>query len=161
MHHRVDLDLKRVGLTATSSTYAYRVDHVMGELVHQLTALFASEKQDPYVFSYPATWWQHFKQRFFPAWLLRKFPVRMAEKRLDVQTLYPYLKTSLPLKAMGPRVMIMVADRSIGSFLPDTPGSTPQEWYMQAQEIISSPRLVSACWHDARHCPMCRRAWFE
>ena len=28
---------------------------------------------------YPATWWQAFKETFFPKWLLRKFPVQYEE----------------------------------------------------------------------------------
>jgi hypothetical protein len=30
--------------------------------------------------SWPATWWQHLKQRWFPAWALRRWPVRMETK---------------------------------------------------------------------------------
>ena len=29
------------------------------------------------VVQYPATWWQHFKEQFFPSWLKKRFPVRM------------------------------------------------------------------------------------
>lgn len=28
-----------------------------------------------FTFRQPKTWWQHFKQEHFPAWLLRRFPV--------------------------------------------------------------------------------------
>ena len=38
---------------------------------------------------WPATWWQHFKQDVFPAWLLRRFPVRYAVERHDARLLYP------------------------------------------------------------------------
>lgn len=31
---------------------------------------------------WPATWWQHFKQRWFPAWLKKRFPVKM--ERFDI-----------------------------------------------------------------------------
>lgn len=27
--------------------------------------------------SYPATWWEHLKQRWFPRWALRRWPVRL------------------------------------------------------------------------------------
>jgi hypothetical protein len=27
--------------------------------------------------SFPANWWQHFKQRWFPAWALDRWPVRL------------------------------------------------------------------------------------
>ena len=33
----------------------------------------------------PADWWQSFKQRWFPKWLLRRFPVR----ELDLWAIYP------------------------------------------------------------------------
>ena len=33
------------------------------------------EKQDV-TFTYPATWWGHFKLKKFPKWLLKKFPVK-------------------------------------------------------------------------------------
>jgi hypothetical protein len=41
--------------------------------------------------SYPATWWQHFKQDCFPKWLLERFPVQYNSNSvlLDVQTMYP------------------------------------------------------------------------
>lgn len=31
----------------------------------------------------PATWWQHLKQDRYPAWLLRLFPVRRAQRPCD------------------------------------------------------------------------------
>ncbi len=40
-----------------------------GEKVQKCVTVEFSAKQ-------PKTWWQHFKQENFPAWLLRKFPVQ-------------------------------------------------------------------------------------
>ena len=41
---------------------------------------------------YPSTWWQAFKQHFFPRWLLRWFPVEYTGHK--IVTFYP--KIALP-----------------------------------------------------------------
>jgi hypothetical protein len=41
--------------------------------------------------TYPATWWQHFKQRWFPAWLLRRYPVRLTVVTVRAEALFPEL----------------------------------------------------------------------
>jgi len=44
--------------------------------------------------SYPADWWQAFKERWFPKWALVKWPVRYETKKMTVMEFYP--KLSLP-----------------------------------------------------------------
>jgi len=44
--------------------------------------------------SYPSTWWDAVKERFFPAWLLVRFPVTYKILRLEGWATYP--KLSLP-----------------------------------------------------------------
>ena len=44
--------------------------HVWSQTLQDETVTLAVE--------YPATWWQALKQRAFPAWALRRWPVRMA-----------------------------------------------------------------------------------
>ena len=47
----------------------------------------------------PADWWQHFKERWFPAWLLRRFPVRMEKfphpVKVEAFAVYPKLPMAL------------------------------------------------------------------
>lgn len=43
---------------------------------------------------YPKTWWDHFKERWFPRWLALRFPVERTTVILSAQELYPEL--SLP-----------------------------------------------------------------
>ena len=43
---------------------------------------------------WPADWWQAFRQRWFPAWALRRWPVKMHTVRLEAKELYP--KLALP-----------------------------------------------------------------
>jgi len=44
--------------------------------------------------SYPADWWEAFKERWFPAWLLKHYPVKHIEHILEAKALYP--KMSVP-----------------------------------------------------------------
>jgi hypothetical protein len=39
------------------------------------------------VAEYPATWWEAVKERFAPAWFLRRCPVKRT--RIDMEVLYP------------------------------------------------------------------------
>ena len=59
-------------------------------------------------FAVPATWWQHLKQDVFPAWLLRRFPVRTTtlERRIRyrIDATYPQADVVLP-KEYGPAVL--------------------------------------------------------
>ena len=32
---------------------------------------------------WPITWWQAFKQAYFPSWLIKKFPVQMQERLIE------------------------------------------------------------------------------
>ena len=47
---------------------------------------------------YPETWWQHFKLRWFPKWLLKRFPVVYEIRKVDVQVIYPTLNIAWPEK---------------------------------------------------------------
>lgn len=45
---------------------------------------------------YPANWWQAFKERWFPAWLLERWPVEHKKHIFDVKCVYPNFRPSLP-----------------------------------------------------------------
>jgi hypothetical protein len=48
--------------------------------------------------SYPATWWEHFKHRWFPRWALKRWPVQLRTVKVDAFALFPELE---PLRAKG------------------------------------------------------------
>ena len=65
--------------------------------------VWAQKLQDEQValsVSYPSTWWQHFKQRWFPKWALAKWPVRKTEvtrtHRFKTLALLPEFKYEAP-----------------------------------------------------------------
>lgn len=45
---------------------------------------------------YPATWRDAFKEQWFPKWLLERYPVVYKEHRIDLKTLYPNFRVSMP-----------------------------------------------------------------
>lgn len=45
---------------------------------------------------YPATWRDAFKERWFPKWLLRRYPVNYQVHEISARTLYPNFKISVP-----------------------------------------------------------------
>lgn len=42
----------------------------------------------------PVTWWDAAKQRFFPSWLLRRFPAKTREIATEIVVLRPYAPTA-------------------------------------------------------------------
>ena len=71
-------------------------DHVVGTLIHNLTLQLASHQLKHEEITYPADWVQAFKERWFPKWLLKKFPVKYTTIVFDVKELYD--KIALPSK---------------------------------------------------------------
>lgn len=62
---------------------------VVGETVedlcislHARIASFPKEKIEHHL-KFPMTWWDHFKERFFPPWAKRRFPVKY--DRIDIE----------------------------------------------------------------------------
>lgn len=152
---KATLDLTQLGFSLTGCKYSKEEKDFGAYIVHHLQAFLASEHQDPFVYGIPKSWFQMLKQQLFPKWLLKRFPVKMDWHELNVKTLYPRLKSKLPLDLMGPYVQVMVRDKIIGSFMPDTDGLTPLEFDQEAQS-----RLMKEMRLDGRICPCCHRSWF-
>jgi hypothetical protein len=52
---------------------------------------------DVVVVEWPATWWQHVKQRFAPRWALRRWPVRMDRQEIQVyKSVCPHIGAMRP-----------------------------------------------------------------
>lgn len=69
------------------------------DLAVRLEAFIAKQQLEypvvEFVCRYPKTWWQAFKQRFFPLWALKKWPVKLITIKethcFNVSALYPQL----------------------------------------------------------------------
>ena len=60
--------------------------------LHFMQYEYTEEKEDPVItadyFKYPSDWKEAFKERFFPKWLLRKFPIHYTQKPSLVKKVY-------------------------------------------------------------------------
>lgn len=63
-------------------------------------------------FKVPATWWQHFKERFFRGWLRRRFPVRYQVHSVDVEAIYPEFRQAMPRHEAGLAVLMLSHPRT-------------------------------------------------
>ncbi len=67
------------------------------------------EKPEYKEVSYPADWWQAFKERWFPKWAKRRWPVEYEVRRITLHVLYPNFRhpnddTFLPVKVWDDEV---------------------------------------------------------
>jgi hypothetical protein len=81
-------------------------DPMLNAKIVQIVRRIASEKLEEIeieatvTVDYPATWWQHFKHRWYPEWLQKRFPVRYISKtetkrtKAEARAFYP--QVSLP-----------------------------------------------------------------
>jgi hypothetical protein len=100
----IRLDKEMIGATFSVSDVILndcraKITDVFGHCVNmQVRGFLFSEKATTYRFEAPADWWQAVKERWAPAWALRRWPVKMRTEIVDVKALYtdPRLRVSLP-----------------------------------------------------------------
>ena len=54
-----------------------------------------SEEVGKHCVTYPRDWWQYFKQRWFPVWLRKRYPVQYKSEKFEMGVLYPEFKPGL------------------------------------------------------------------
>ena len=67
-------------------------DFALRQLVMSLSARIASLKVENYEFRAPQDWFEALKERFFPKWVLKKFPVKYRVEKINVEALFPKIK---------------------------------------------------------------------
>ena len=87
---RIATDLPRI---ETKTDFA--VDHSARCLVAQLRAFIYGQRLDQKTYRYPLTWWDAFKDRWFPKKLLEWFPVTWKTIEISAEVLYPDLQVDL------------------------------------------------------------------
>jgi len=152
---RVTLDLRSIGVTLFNSQYecGESWDREGRRLVRTLRAQIVAEQQKPYQYETPRTWWDSFKQTYFPGWLLRWFPAQMTTNWVSVETVYPFLKTKIPPDLQGQSVTVLFSGIPAGSFLTDfVDCMTPDKWDREVEAICFAEQRC-----DSRTCPTCKR----
>jgi len=61
----------------------------------KLTGFLWGERGEPLIIEYPENWIEGIKARWFPAWLKKRFPVRLVSHSITTRTLYPHFRISL------------------------------------------------------------------
>lgn len=81
-------------------------DFVKASLITSLYMYFYKRERVRREHRFPKTWWDHVKQRFAPAWFLKRWPIAETVVTFDVDDVYP----GLPVQGVRP-VKIAVANR--------------------------------------------------
>lgn len=76
-------------------------DFVTGALIYELNATLAGKRQTEVVATVPRDWWQHFKQRWFPAWMIKRFPVVNEDIVKTTRRMCPHLATDSTTEHVG------------------------------------------------------------
>ena len=80
----------RTRLTAIANVdLSTAIDYDLDALQVKLVANVLTERLTVVETRHPADWWEAIKDRWFPAWALRRWPVRWAVFRLDPLVHYP------------------------------------------------------------------------
>jgi len=108
------IDLERVTIGRSEAISRREIANMTVEVVddfvhYQLVARFKAQcwaegfdKGREWVeFESPATWWEHFKLAYVPAWLLKRWPVRMKKEKRWMQFRRRAFYPSIPLETFG------------------------------------------------------------
>jgi hypothetical protein len=99
---RVELEKIKFGMlqvmdrTFMDSNIEVIQSRLCNALEFQITGFLFGEPQPDITIEYPKDWWQAFKERWFPKWLLNKYPVVKTYHTLRRNIVYPDLKISIP-----------------------------------------------------------------
>lgn len=83
-----------------------RVTNDVGDSIEvQVRYVLAGEKLPGHVITYPATWWDAFKDRWFPVAALTRWPAQFKTHTIEFAVLYPDFKPKLPYPNV-PKIMV-------------------------------------------------------
>ena len=86
----IDLDvLDQIRFTPTFQTW---VDSTARHMVLSMKRDVLGQRLTKIHESYPATWWEAVKLRFYPEWLLKRCPPKMQYIIVDAHALYPKIE---------------------------------------------------------------------
>lgn len=80
-------------LGVNSDTY---IDHMTRQAVVSIQGYLFGEKLKGKIVKHPRDWWQALKERWLPAWALKRWPVEYTIHTVTFDVVYPRFKPSLP-----------------------------------------------------------------
>jgi hypothetical protein len=72
------------------------IDYLPNAILLNIRGYLWGESQTVATKRFPSDWKEWFKERWFPSWLKRKFPVKYQEWTVKADVIYPNLKISRP-----------------------------------------------------------------
>ncbi len=74
------------------------IDDLSGDIVAEIRGFVWAERPEDrgYTFQWADGWIQALKERWFPTWVLKKWPIRYHREHVDVQAIYPTFKPAIP-----------------------------------------------------------------
>lgn len=90
----------------------YFTDWMSNRIRVQVRGFLWGKEIESYELRYPLNWVEAFKERWAPAWLLRRSPVRCVTKTISLKAIYPTLRHLVP--EHEPRLVLLINGTSFG-----------------------------------------------
>jgi len=71
------------------------IDHMCRHMVIELGKNIMAQELEEQVVQYPDGWWEACKERWFPLWYKRRYPVRLVRVKLTADAVLPQLSEDL------------------------------------------------------------------
>ena len=80
----------------SSVDFSMHASFMTDNIVMRVRGFIWAEELDAVDIKYPRDWWQAFKERWFPRWLLERYPVDYKEHHVDFFAKFPEYKYKPP-----------------------------------------------------------------
>lgn len=83
------------------------VRDIAGRMIFTLKGCLLGEDAKKEICEYPANWQEAFKERWFPRWALRRWPVKREKFIVTIKAVYPDYRPALPSNMSSVRFATM------------------------------------------------------
>ncbi|HEY9661964.1 MAG TPA: hypothetical protein V6C65_26205 [Allocoleopsis sp.] len=80
---------KLISMGMAHNTKASVIEDITGHFIMDIQRQLYGKKLDEFSCTYPANWKEAFKERWFPSWLLKKYPVQYTYQRFERKVVFP------------------------------------------------------------------------
>lgn len=97
--HRIEVDQRELeGIERIGVINSWR-DEFRRRLIYEIRAdIYGKRHANRHIVRYPADWLEALKERFAPAWVRDRWPVRFVEITASLNEIYPDIQPALPDK---------------------------------------------------------------
>ena len=84
------------GISLKSVDFSEHVSFIRDTVMMRVSFCLLGKELKPIKLKWPLTWWEHFKERHFPGWLKKKYPVKYTRVEITPRLFYPNMKGNVP-----------------------------------------------------------------